>query len=49
MTPYPGTPVFSKLLSQGRILTDDWCRFDASKVIIRPENISPEELLERYN
>ena len=49
MTPYPGTPVFNKLLSQGRILTDDWSNFDASKVIIRPENISPEELLERYD
>jgi len=49
MTPYPGTPVFDKLRSQGRILTDDWNRFDASKVIIRPENISPEELLEGYD
>ncbi len=48
MTPYPGTPVFNKLRSQGRILTDDWNRFDASKVIIRPENISPEALLEGY-
>ena len=49
MTPYPGTPVFSKLRSEGRILTDDWTRYDASKVIIRPENISPEELLDGYN
>jgi radical SAM superfamily enzyme YgiQ (UPF0313 family) len=49
MTPYPGTPVFNKLLSQGRILTDDWSRYGASKVIIRPENISPEELLDGYN
>jgi radical SAM superfamily enzyme YgiQ (UPF0313 family) len=49
MTPYPGTPVFDKLLSQKRILTDDWNRFDASKVIIRPENISPEELLDGYD
>jgi radical SAM superfamily enzyme YgiQ (UPF0313 family) len=49
MTPYPGTPVFAKLRSQGRILTDDWSRFDASKVIIRPENISPEDLLDGYN
>ncbi len=49
MTPYPGTPVFEKLFSQGRILTDDWSKFDASKVIIRPENIAPEELLDRYN
>ncbi|MCK9421829.1 MAG: B12-binding domain-containing radical SAM protein [Bacteroidales bacterium] len=49
MTPYPGTPVFNKLRSQGRILTDDWNRFDASKVIIRPESISPEELLDGYD
>jgi radical SAM superfamily enzyme YgiQ (UPF0313 family) len=49
MTPYPGTPVFNKLRDEGRILTDDWTRFDASKVIIRPENLSPEELLEGYN
>jgi len=49
MTPYPGTPVFSKLAAQGRILTDDWRRYDASKVIIRPENISPDELLDGYN
>ena len=49
MTPYPGTPVFNKLRSEGRILTDDWNRFDASKVIIRPENISPEALLDGYD
>lgn len=49
MTPYPGTPVFTKLKEEGRILTDDWTRYDASKVIIRPENLSPDELLEGYN
>jgi len=49
MTPYPGTPVFQKLRNEGRILTDDWTRFDASKVIIRPENLTPDELLEGYN
>ncbi len=49
MTPYPGTPVFSKLRAEGRIMTDDWTRYDASKVIIRPENLSPEELLDGYN
>jgi radical SAM superfamily enzyme YgiQ (UPF0313 family) len=49
MTPYPGTPVFNKLRAEGRILTDDWTRYDASKVIIRPENLTPEELLDGYN
>jgi radical SAM superfamily enzyme YgiQ (UPF0313 family) len=49
MTPYPGTPVFNKLRAEGRILTDDWTRFDASKVIIQPGNLSPDELLDGYN
>jgi radical SAM superfamily enzyme YgiQ (UPF0313 family) len=49
MTPYPGTPVFNKLRAEGRILTDDWTRYDASKVIIRPEKLSPDDLLEGYN
>jgi radical SAM superfamily enzyme YgiQ (UPF0313 family) len=48
-TPYPGTPVFEKLKAQGRILTDDWRNYDATKVIIQPQNISPELLLEESN
>ena len=49
MTPYPGTPVFQKLRQEGRILTDDWTRYDASKVIIRPGSLTPDELLDGYN
>lgn len=49
VTPYPGTPVFEKLKSEGRILTDNWSKFDATKVIISPNNFSPEILLERTN
>jgi radical SAM superfamily enzyme YgiQ (UPF0313 family) len=48
-TPYPGTPVFEKLKSEGRILTDDWRKFDATKVIISPKNFSPEVLLNSAN
>ncbi len=48
-TPYPGTPVFDKLLSEGRILTDDWSKFDTTKVNIQPLNFSPERLLEGCN
>jgi radical SAM superfamily enzyme YgiQ (UPF0313 family) len=49
MTPYPGTPVFEKLRNEGRILTDDWSKFDATKVIISPLKMTPEELLDNYN
>ncbi|MEI6123999.1 MAG: radical SAM protein [Bacteroidota bacterium] len=48
-TPYPGTPVFEKLASEGRILTDDWSKFDTTKVNIQPLNFSPERLLDGCN
>ncbi len=49
MTPYPGTPVFDQLKSEGRILTDDWSKYDTKKVIISPKNMSPESLQKGYD
>jgi radical SAM superfamily enzyme YgiQ (UPF0313 family) len=49
MTPYPGTPVFEKLKNEGRILTDDWSKFDATKVIVSPKNMTPEKMLESFD
>lgn len=49
LTPYPGTPVFNSLREQGRILTDDWSKYDATKVLIQPKNFSPEFLLKATN
>ncbi|MEI6433942.1 MAG: radical SAM protein [Bacteroidota bacterium] len=48
MTPYPGTQVFENLKAQGRILTDDWSKYDTKKVVISPQNISPERLRDGY-
>jgi len=48
MTPYPGTRIFEQLQSEGRILTDDWSKFDTKKVVISPKNISPERLEQGY-
>lgn len=49
MTPYPGTPVFDRLRAENRILTDDWSKYDTTKVVIQPKNFSPELLLESAN
>ncbi len=49
LTPYPGTPVFNSLKEQGRILTDDWSKYDATKVLIQPKSMTPEQLLKGYN
>ena len=48
LTPYPGTEVFNRMKAEGRILTDDWRQFDAKKVIVRPKNMSAEELQKGY-
>lgn len=48
LTPYPGTQVFERMKKEGRILTDDWSQFDAKKVIITPQNMSPAELQDGY-
>jgi len=49
MTPYPGTMVFENLKKEGRILTDNWSRFDTKKVVISPKNMSPERLVQGYH
>ena len=48
MTPYPGTQVFEHLKSDGRILTDDWSKYDTKKVVVSPKNISAERLEQGY-
>ncbi|MFH1296569.1 MAG: radical SAM protein [Bacteroidota bacterium] len=48
MTPYPGTQVFEHLKSEGRILTDDWSKYDTKKVVVSPKNISTERLEQGY-
>jgi hypothetical protein len=48
MTPYPGTPFFSQLEAEGRILTRDWSLYDTAHVVFRPARMTPEQLLEGY-
>jgi radical SAM superfamily enzyme YgiQ (UPF0313 family) len=49
MTPYPGTLVFENLKREGRILTDDFSKYDTKKVVISPKNMSPEKLADGFN
>jgi radical SAM superfamily enzyme YgiQ (UPF0313 family) len=49
LTPFPGTPLFQKLESEGRILTRDWGKYNSREdVVYRPARMSPEELLAGY-
>jgi len=43
-TPYPGTPSFRRLMSEGRILHQWWNYYDTQHVVFRPKKMTVEEL-----
>jgi len=50
LTPYPGTPLYERLLSEGRILSHDWAKYNArTDVVFAPKHMSAEELLRGFN
>jgi radical SAM superfamily enzyme YgiQ (UPF0313 family) len=40
VTPYPGTPLYDQLQSEGRILSRDWSRYNGFDVVIKPRRMS---------
>jgi len=44
ITPFPRTPLFDRLNGEGRILTEDWSKYNCQNVVFRPRNMEPEEL-----
>ncbi len=46
LTPFPGTPLFRRLKKQGRILTEDWTKYDAQHVVYEPKGMSATQLQE---
>jgi radical SAM superfamily enzyme YgiQ (UPF0313 family) len=48
LTPYPGTPLFNKMESEGRILHKDWSLYDTAHVVFRPAHMTPDELAAGY-
>lgn len=48
LTPYPGTPLYWRMLAEGRILHTDWSRYDTAHVVFRPRHLTPEELMAGY-
>ena len=47
-TAFPGTPLFRKLDSRGRILSYNWDDYDTMHVTVKPALMSPEELHEGF-
>jgi radical SAM superfamily enzyme YgiQ (UPF0313 family) len=48
LTPYPGTPLFRRMESEGRLLHKDWRLYATAHVVFRPRQMTPEELAEGY-
>lgn len=49
LTPYPGTPLFRKMESEGRLLHRNWSLYDTAHVVFEPKHMTPEELLRGYS
>ena len=48
LTPYPDTPLFRRMKSEGRLLHEDWSLYDTAHCVFRPTHMSPEELEAGY-
>jgi radical SAM superfamily enzyme YgiQ (UPF0313 family) len=48
LTPFPGTSLFTKLKREGRILHEDWSRYDITRIVFEPAQMSAAELEEGY-
>jgi radical SAM superfamily enzyme YgiQ (UPF0313 family) len=47
-TPYPGTELFDRLESEGRILSYNWDDYDTMHAVIEPAQMSPDELYDGF-
>jgi radical SAM superfamily enzyme YgiQ (UPF0313 family) len=47
-TPYPGTPMWEKMLTEDRLLDRTWRLYNDANVVFRPKNMSPERLQDGY-
>jgi radical SAM superfamily enzyme YgiQ (UPF0313 family) len=48
LTPFPGTRVHQRLKREGRLLTEDWSKYDMATVVYRPKRMTVEELQEGF-
>jgi radical SAM superfamily enzyme YgiQ (UPF0313 family) len=48
LTPYPGTALFERLASEGRITSSNWDLYDTRHVVYSPAGLSPSQLETGY-
>ncbi len=48
LTPYPGTVLYKRLKSEGRIICDDLRKYNTSHVVFQPQQLTVKQLQEGY-
>jgi radical SAM superfamily enzyme YgiQ (UPF0313 family) len=48
LTPFPGTRLYQKFESDGRIIDRDWAKYHICEVVFQPKNMSPEVLEKEF-
>ncbi len=48
LTPFPGTPLQSRLEKEGRIIDRNWSHYDMSHVVFKPRGMTVQELQDGY-
>jgi hypothetical protein len=48
LTPLPGTALFERYNSAGRIFDRDWSKYDGKHVVFQPSRMTPEQLQEGF-
>jgi radical SAM superfamily enzyme YgiQ (UPF0313 family) len=46
--PYPGTPFHAEMAAAGRILDGDWGHYDYGSPVVRPQHMTPAEMLDGF-
>jgi len=49
LTPFPGTTLFNRLDSEGRITSKNWAEYDLDHLVFRPKNMTPADLETNIN
>lgn len=48
LTPIPGSALYDELKAEGRLVTEEWERFDGSQAVHTPTHLGAEQLTELY-
>ncbi len=48
LTPIPGSALYNELKAEGRLVTEEWERFDGSQAVHTPTHLEAEQLTELY-